>query len=281
MQVLPLTVASLIMFIIANVFPIVAVELQGIPSQTTLLGAVLKLNGEGMPFVASAVLSTTILFPLFQLLILLYLFIPLPHPGVTVKRPMPVFGFDDAPHGHMEIIFDNVRVPADALVGEINRGWEILVGSLGTERAFVGGAILMKLALQLEELCDYIRTVETDGQPLRLDPLVRDTIGGFAAEIEAGRQLALNCVHILARGEMPTWEAAITKVYAGELMERFNEAALDILGMEATLSAGAPGAPLRGRLEQKLRHSLMWVISIGSNEIQRSLIAQRGLELPR
>ena len=80
---------------------------------------------------------------------------------------------------------------------------------------------------------------------------------------------------------MPTWEAAITKVYAGELMERFNEAALDILGMEATLSAGAPGAPLRGRLEQKLRHSLMWVISIGSNEIQRSLIAQRGLELPR
>ena len=81
MQVLPLTVASLIMFIIANVFPIVAVELQGIPSQTTLLGAVLKLNGEGMPFVASAVLSTTILFPLFQLLILLYLFIPVRHPG--------------------------------------------------------------------------------------------------------------------------------------------------------------------------------------------------------
>ena len=211
-----------------------------------------------------------------------------PHAGISmfVVRPdtpgitrMPTRTMYDGEF--CNTFFDNVRVPADALVGEVNRGWEILVGSLGTERAFVGGAILMKLALQLEELCDYIRTVETDGQPLRLDPLVRDTIGGFAAEIEAGRQLALNCVHILARGEMPTWEAAITKVYAGELMERFNEAALDILGMEATLSAGAPGAPLRGRLEQKLRHSLMWVISIGSNEIQRSLIAQRGLELPR
>jgi alkylation response protein AidB-like acyl-CoA dehydrogenase len=177
--------------------------------------------------------------------------------------------------------FDNVRVQAEALVGEVNQGWEILVGSLGTERAFVGAAIIMKVALQLEELCDYIRSVEVEGRPLRLDPLVRDTIGGLAAEIEAGRQLALDCVRILARGEMPTWEAAVTKVYAGELMERFNEAALDILGMEAALSAGAAGAPMRGRLEQKLRHSLMWVISIGSNEIQRSLIAQRGLGLPR
>lgn len=80
-QVLPLTIASLVMFVIANVFPIVTMELQGISSQTTLLGAVLKLNAEGMPFVASAVLSTTILFPLFQLLILLYLFVPVPHFG--------------------------------------------------------------------------------------------------------------------------------------------------------------------------------------------------------
>ena len=64
-------------------------------------------------------------------------------------------------------------------------------------------------------------------------------------------------------------------------MERFGESALDILGMCATLSAGSPDAPLRGRLEQKLRQSLMWVISLGTNEIQRSMIAQRGLGLPR
>lgn len=81
MQVLPLTIASLVMFIIANVFPIVGMELQGIYSETTLMGAVLTLNAENMPFVASAVLATTILFPLFQLLILLYLFVPLPHYG--------------------------------------------------------------------------------------------------------------------------------------------------------------------------------------------------------
>jgi alkylation response protein AidB-like acyl-CoA dehydrogenase len=64
-------------------------------------------------------------------------------------------------------------------------------------------------------------------------------------------------------------------------MERFGEAALDVLGPSAALSQGAPGARRAGRFEQNLRHSMMWVISIGTNEIQRTLIAQRGLGLPR
>ena len=70
-------------------------------------------------------------------------------------------------------------------------------------------------------------------------------------------------------------------MFSGELMERFGEAALDILGPRAALSQGAAGAWRQGRYEHGLRHSLMWVISIGTNEIQRSLIAQRGLGLPR
>ncbi|MCZ7562308.1 MAG: acyl-CoA dehydrogenase [Burkholderiaceae bacterium] len=201
--------------------------------------------------------------------------VPVDTPGIT-RRPIRTM-YDGE---FCNTFLDDVRVPLDAVVGEPGRGWEILVGSLGTERAFVGAGILMKLARQFEELCDYVRGIEVDGRPLRLDPLVRDALGDYAAQIEVGRQLALDCVAILARGDMPTWEAAVTKVFAGELMERFHESALDMLGMEATLSANALGAPMRGRLEQQLRHSLMWVISIGSNEIQRSLIAQRALGLP-
>ena len=197
-------------------------------------------------------------------------------PGITRKPIRTMYDGE-----FCNTFFDNVRIPADALVGKLNGGWEVLTGSLGVERAFVGGGIVMKVARQFEELCEYLRAARVDGRPLRDDPVVRDTIGGFAAQIEAGRQLAMDCVAMLARGETPTYEAAIAKVFAGELMEQFNEAALDLLGMEATLSAGCSGAPLRGRLEQKLRHSLMWVISLGTNEIQRSLIAQRALGLPR
>ncbi|MDN5752187.1 MAG: paraquat-inducible protein A [Nitrosospira sp.] len=72
-RVLPLTIAGLFMYIIANAFPIVEMELKGMVSQTTLMGAVLSLNSQGMPLVAFLVLTTTLLFPLMQLLSLIYL----------------------------------------------------------------------------------------------------------------------------------------------------------------------------------------------------------------
>ncbi|SDX20774.1 paraquat-inducible protein A [Collimonas sp. OK242] len=85
-RILPLTVASLIMFMLANSFPIVEIELQGLSSRTTLFGAVLSLSAEGMSLVALLVLATTILFPLLQLLFLFYLLVSL----VKQRRP---FGF--------------------------------------------------------------------------------------------------------------------------------------------------------------------------------------------
>jgi alkylation response protein AidB-like acyl-CoA dehydrogenase len=197
-------------------------------------------------------------------------------PGITRK---PIRAMYDGEF--CNTFFDNVRVGKDALVGEVNKGWEVLTGALGTERAFVGASILAKLCRHFEEVCEHIREVEVGGRPLRLDPVVRNAIGLFAAELEVGRQLSIRPISILASGVEPTWEAAIPKVFGGELMERFSEAVLDMLGLSATLSAKAPGAPMRGRIEQKLRHSLMWVISLGTNEIQRSMIAQRGLGLPR
>ena len=94
-------------------------------------------------------------------------------------------------------------------------------------------------------------------------------------------RLMLHCAELAESGTTPPAMGAISKVFSGELMERFGEAALEILGPSAALSQGAPGALRNGRYEQNLRHSLMSLISIGTNEIQRSLIAQRGLGLPR
>ncbi len=76
-RVLPLTIASLIVYFIANAFPIVELELQGLKNQTTLIGAVISLNREGMTWVSFIVLITTIIFPLIELLIMLYLFAPI------------------------------------------------------------------------------------------------------------------------------------------------------------------------------------------------------------
>lgn len=202
--------------------------------------------------------------------------VPMSAPGIDVKPASTMYDGTFA-----NIFYDNVRVPADALLGEVDGGWKVLTGALATERGLVGGGIVLKVAHAFELLCGLIREPEVDGKPMRADALVRDRIGQLAAEIEVGRQLMMHCAELAGNGATPPEMGAMSKVFSGELMERFHEAALEILGMRAALSQGAPSNLLNGRFEQGLRHSLMWVISIGTNEIQRSLIAQRGLGLPR
>ena len=208
-----------------------------------------------------------------------------PHAGISLFIvPMDAPGIDVRPATTMydgrfaNIFYDGVRVPADALVGPLHGGWKVLTDALANERGTVGGGIVLKVAHAFELLC---RDVRESGPALRDDALVRDRIATLAAEIEVGRRLMIHCAELATSGTTPPETGAISKVFSGELMERFGEAALEILGPRAALSQGAAGALRHGRYEQGLRHSLMWVISIGTNEIQRSLIAQRGLGLPR
>ena len=202
--------------------------------------------------------------------------VPMDTPGIQVKPAATMY---DGTFSN--IFYDNVRVSADALVGEVDGGWKVLTSALATERGLVGGGIVLKVAHAFGQLCRLVRAAEHHGQPLREDALVRERVAQFAADIEVGRQLMMHCAELAGRGATPPETGAISKVFSGELMERFGEGALEILGLAAALSQGAPGAIHNGRFEQNLRHSLMWVISIGTNEIQRSLIAQRGLGLQR
>jgi len=202
--------------------------------------------------------------------------VPMNSPGITVRPAETMYDGTFA-----NIFYDDVRVPVDALVGEVNGGWKVLIGALAFERGLVGGGIVLKVAHAFERLCAHVRAAADDGPRLCDDPNVRDRIAALAAEIEVGRRLMMHCAELAADGITPPEYGAISKVFSSELMERFGEAALDILGMRAALSEQTPGATDNGRFEQGLRHSLMWVISIGTNEIQRSLIAQRGLQLPR
>jgi alkylation response protein AidB-like acyl-CoA dehydrogenase len=199
--------------------------------------------------------------------------VPMDSPGIDVRPATTMYDGSFA-----NIFYDGVRVPADALVGPLHGGWKVLTEALANERGTVGGGIVLKVAHAFELLC---RDVRGAGPALREGALVRDRIATLAAEIEVGRRLMSHCAELATGGSTPPETGAISKVFSGELMERFGEAALEILGPRAALSQGAPGALRNGRYEQGLRHSLMWVISIGTNEIQRSLIAQRGLGLPR
>jgi alkylation response protein AidB-like acyl-CoA dehydrogenase len=202
--------------------------------------------------------------------------VPMNAPGITIQPATTMYDGSFA-----NIFYDDVRIPLENLVGELNGGWKVLTGALAFERGLVGGGIVLKVAHAFEQLRRHVMSRAGDRPALSEDPVVRDRMATLACEIEVGRQLMMHCAELAAGGVTPPEYGAISKVFSGELMERFGEAALDLLGMRSTLSEQMPGAIDNGRFEQNLRHSLMWVISIGTNEIQRSLIAQRALGLPR
>jgi alkylation response protein AidB-like acyl-CoA dehydrogenase len=202
--------------------------------------------------------------------------VPMNTPGITIRPATTMYDGSFA-----NIFYDNVRVPLENIVGEVNAGWKVLTGALAFERGLVGGGIVLKVAHAFEQLRRHVIATDAAGAALGDDPVIRDRMATLAADIEVGRLLMMHCAELATGGVTPPEYGAISKVFSSELMERFGEAALDILGMRAALSEQMPDAIDNGRFEQNLRHSLMWVISIGTNEIQRSLIAQRALGLPR
>ena len=200
---------------------------------------------------------------------------PLDTPGVTIRPSMAMYG-----RTFSATFYDDVRLPAGALLGPENGGWKVVTTALAAERVAIA---VMAAHLQhvFGKLLDHVRASGDGPGALRLDPLVRDRIGALAADIEIARQFTLRNADVVQAGRDPIYEAAMSKVFVGELQERLGEAVLDMLGAPGLLSEDAPSAPMGGKIEQELRQSLMGVIGGGTSEMQRNAIALRGLGLPR
>ncbi len=195
-------------------------------------------------------------------------------PGITIRPSFAMYG-----KTFSATFYDDVRIRARNMVGQVNDGWKVITSALAAERVMIG---TMVAALQrvFDELTEYVKTAEVGGKRLRNDPVIRDRIGGLAAEIEIARQFTLRNARLVEQGRPLPYEAAMSKVFAGELQERLGEAAMDIIGSGGLLSEDAASAPL-GHIEQVLRHSIMGVVGGGTAEMQRNAIAIRGLRLPR
>ncbi|HJQ16545.1 MAG TPA: acyl-CoA dehydrogenase [Allosphingosinicella sp.] len=200
--------------------------------------------------------------------------VPLDTPGITIRPGMFMYG-----RTFCETFYDDVRLPAGALLGPENGGWKVITDALAAERVMIGTTVA-HLQLVFDRLIDYLRSSGDSAGAPRLDPVIRDRIGRLAAEIEVARQFTLRNANLVQAGRVPIYEAAMSKVFVGELQERLGEAGLDILGSGGLLSEESPSAPI-GQMEQELRYSLMGVIGGGTSEMQRNTVAIRGLGLPR
>ncbi|MSQ28775.1 MAG: acyl-CoA dehydrogenase [Dehalococcoidia bacterium] len=196
-------------------------------------------------------------------------------PGVTVRPLINMTG----QHIQNEVFFDEVRIPSENLVGEENRGWYQMASTLDFERARIGwfaGARRM-----LDDMVGFARTASQGGRVLGKRPEVRFRLADLAVALEVGRFLAYRTVWMLEHGDIPNKEASAAKAFSSETNQRLANFGVSMLGLYGTLQRDSKHALLRGRLEQMYKETVFYTVAAGSSEIQRNIIATRGLGLPR
>jgi alkylation response protein AidB-like acyl-CoA dehydrogenase len=203
-----------------------------------------------------------------------YFLVDMKSPGVDV-RPLTNLANQNM---FNEVFFDNVRVPAKNIVGELNRGWYVGTTTLDFERSSIGSAVGLKL--QLDGLVKFANENAASGvtRTNQIASLKTELADRY---IEAGvaRLMSYRVVTMQAKGMIPNHEASMTKLFASELTQRISRTGVKVLGLYGQLYGD--DAPMKGRYESSYMTSLASTIAGGTSEIQRNIIAQRGLGLPR
>jgi alkylation response protein AidB-like acyl-CoA dehydrogenase len=194
--------------------------------------------------------------------------VPLDAPGVEIRAVHTLGG------ERTNITFYNdVRVPDSARVGEVNGGWQVMTVALAFERNPTANGEAIRV---LERATAWARETGVID-----DPGARERLARVAVENEVGRLLAYRMACVTAAGELPIVEGSMAKLFATEAFQRASADLLDLIGPTGVLQHGEPGAPADGWIEHAFRHAVVTTIYAGSSEIQRSIIAERGLGLPR
>jgi alkylation response protein AidB-like acyl-CoA dehydrogenase len=196
-------------------------------------------------------------------------------PGVTVRPLVDMLNR----HQFNEVFFDNVRVPRECLIGEENRGWYVSAATLDFERSGIGRII--GTYRTYDQLVQYAKTAHLLGKPVLAHQPVRHALAELKLEFEVGRLLSYRVTHMQAKQLVPNYEASVAKMYGSELAQRLANVGLRVLGMGGQLAPGSPYAALRGSIETLYLNAAGLTVAAGTSEIQRNIIAGRGLSLPR
>ncbi|MGH7933571.1 MAG: acyl-CoA dehydrogenase family protein [Candidatus Binataceae bacterium] len=204
-----------------------------------------------------------------------YLLVDMKTRGITVRPLVQITG--DA--GFNEVFYDNVRVPKQNLVGEINGGWQVSIATLMYER--VSGGTRHPVERTINELLDLSKHLEFDGMPACKHPYVRQKLSQFAIEARCSRLSRYRSLTAQLKGRIPGPESSFGKLFATELNLRVAMFADELLGPYGTLDKGSLGAIEGGRWMQRTIAARGLTIAAGSSEIQHNIIGERVLKLPK
>ena len=215
-----------------------------------------------------------------------YFILDMKTPGVEVRPLKQITGSSE----FSEVFFTDVRVPSENLIGTEGQGWELAQTTLGFER---GGNLLARVTRHrgvLSQVIGAAGRLRPEGRPALEDPLVRQKIGRMLAELEVLRYAGLRVLSRLEKGQRPGPESSIDKLYYSEMDKRHQELIQEILGPYGQLTEGLP-AELELHTTTSLGVPADWTyaylysragtIYAGSSEIQKNIIGERVLKLPR
>jgi alkylation response protein AidB-like acyl-CoA dehydrogenase len=204
------------------------------------------------------------------------LLVDLKSPGIQIQPLIDMSGN----HVFNQEYFDNVRVPAKNRVGEENRGWYVGATLLDFERSGIGGSI--SLRHQVGDLVTFARQASTSGPvPVRMTDTMRAELAERAVEAEIAKLISYRLISIQKRGQVPNYEASMNKNFRAEASQRLAQTGIKLLGLYGNVYGDGRLSAMKGRLTRHYLSSVSATIAAGTSEINRNVIATRGLGLPR
>jgi alkylation response protein AidB-like acyl-CoA dehydrogenase len=193
-------------------------------------------------------------------------------PGVSV-RPLRMMSGDS---GFNEVFLSNVRIPPSQILGKVNEGWTTAITALMNERANLGSGVQVIFRRTLNALIARSHTMDRNGRPASSDPIVRQKLAQAYLELEILRLNTNRALTSLTRTGVPGPEGSTQKVYWSEMNQRMQQTAQEILGPYGQLTDFDDGTWQYGYLRSRGN-----TIEAGTSEIQRNIIAERVLGLPK
>jgi alkylation response protein AidB-like acyl-CoA dehydrogenase len=204
-----------------------------------------------------------------------YLLIEMKTPGITVRPLRQMTGDAD----FNEVFFDNVRVPTQNIVGKRGQGWIVSRSTLKHERALIGGSFLTRRVF--DGLTMLAQALSVRGVVAAKDPVVRQRLVELETKILANEYHGQRLLTLTAKGQDAGRAALVSKLYSTTLGYDVAKLAMDVLADRGALGQGEGSAPAGGMFVHAYMWSLGVLIAGGAANIQRNIIAERGLGLPR
>jgi alkylation response protein AidB-like acyl-CoA dehydrogenase len=180
-----------------------------------------------------------------------------------------------------EVFFENVRVPAANILGELNQGWSVGITTLMYERLALGFGLQARFQIALEATLGLAKRMRRNGGTAADDPVLRQKLAQLVIDNAVFKYTAARAITRLLRGELPGSEASAGKIWWCDKHQALQEVAQELLGPYGQLGRGTPWAVDQGMWQYSFLRSRGNSIEGGTTEIQRNIIGERVLGLPK